>query len=73
MPYHSLLDSYSAWHPSPYDFEGMLRLFLYHKITGMSYRQLEQYPELTAAVDLDKTPVESVLSRTWRNRFDDSV
>lgn len=71
--FDTLDDSYPGWHPAPYSFDGMIRLFLYHEITGASYRQLETYPELATAVGLNKTPGESVLSRTWRNRFTDGV
>jgi hypothetical protein len=48
-------------------------LFLYREITGQSYRTLAQYPELAEAFGLDAIPDESVLSRTWRKRFDDRV
>jgi len=71
--FDTLTDSYPDWHPAPYSFDGMIRLFLYHEITGASYRQLETYPELATAIGLTKTPDESVLSRTWRNRFTDGV
>ena len=71
--FDTLEDSYPDWHPAPYSFDGMIRLFLYQEITGTSYRQLETYPELAAAIGLEKTPDESVLSRTWRNRFTDGV
>jgi hypothetical protein len=71
--FDTLTDSYPDWHPAPYSFDGMIRLFLYQEITGASYRQLETYPELATAVGLEKTPGESVLSRTWRNRFTDAV
>ncbi|WP_435065351.1 transposase [Halobaculum sp. EA56] len=68
-----LKDKYSEWHPAPDSFEGMLRLFIYRKITGDSYRTLETYQELAEPFGLDHVPDESVLSRTWRNRFDDGV
>ena len=71
--FDTLTDSYPDWHPAPYSFDGMIRLFLYHEFTGASYRQLETYPELATAIGLTKTPDESVLSRTWRNRFTDGV
>lgn len=68
-----LEDSYPHWHPSPDSFLGMLRLFIYREITGDSYRSLETCPELAVPFGLDHIPDESVLSRTWRNRFDDGV
>ncbi|MFY4814918.1 transposase [Haloarcula sp. AONF1] len=52
---------------------GMLRLFLYREITGQSYRTLAQYPEIANVFGLERVPDESVLSRAWRNRFDDAV
>lgn len=72
-PFDKLNDSYPDWHPAPYSFHGMLRLFLYREITGQSYRSLAQYPEISDTFSLERVPDESVLSRTWRNRFDDAV
>jgi hypothetical protein len=71
--FDTLEDGYPDWHPAPYSFSGVLRLFLYREITGQSYRTLTQYPELAEAFGLDTIPDESVLSRTWRKRFDDRV
>ncbi|ELZ89511.1 putative transposase (TCE33) [Haloferax elongans ATCC BAA-1513] len=68
-----LEDGYPEWHPAPDSFRGMLRLFIYREITGESYRTLETLQELAEAFGLEHVPDESVLSRTWRNRFDDSV
>ncbi|QCJ46401.1 transposase [Haloprofundus sp. MHR1] len=65
-----LKDGYPEWHPAPYPFEGMLKLFFYREITGCSYRELTQYQELASAFGLRRIPDESVLSRTWRKRFD---
>ncbi|WEL27444.1 transposase [Haloferax volcanii] len=72
VPVETLTDRYPDWHPAPYSFPGMVRLFLYREITGESYRTLAQYPELADAFGLKRIPVESVLSRTWRHRFDDA-
>ncbi|WP_158055709.1 transposase [Halorussus halophilus] len=69
----TLDDSYPEWHPAPDSFLGMIRLFIYREITGDSYRTLAQYQELADAFGLDHVPDESVLSRTWRNRFDGDV
>jgi hypothetical protein len=33
----TLEDAYPAWHPALYDFEGMLRILMYHEITDESY------------------------------------
>ena len=68
-----LEDGYPVWHPAPDLFQGMLRLFIYREITGDSYRTLETYQELAEPFGLDHVPDESVLSRTWRKRFDDGV
>lgn len=51
----------------------MLKLFLYRKVTGLSYRALSRRQELAGAFGLDRIPDESVLSRTWRKRFDESI
>jgi len=72
-PFDLLDDGYPEWHPAPHSFEGMLRLFLYRELTGESYRALTRYPELADAFELEKIPDGSVLSRTWRNRFDDAI
>lgn len=66
-------DGYPKWHPAPHSFLGMVRLVIYREITGDSYRALARYQELAESFDLEHTPDESVLSRTWRNRFDDGV
>jgi len=68
-----LEDGYPDWHPAPDSFRGMIRLFIYREITGDSYRTLETYQELAEPLGLDHAPDESVLSRTWRERFDDGV
>ncbi|TKX59799.1 transposase [Halorubrum sp. ASP1] len=68
-----LQDGYPDWHPASDSFQGMLRLFMYREITGDSYRTLETHQELAEPFGLDHVPDESVLSRTWRNRFDDGV
>jgi len=68
-----LEDGYPEWHPAPDSLRGMLRLFIYREITGDSYRTLETYQELAEPFGLDHVPDESVLSRSWRNRFDDGV
>lgn len=66
-------DSYPEWHPAPDSFLGMVRLLIYRKITGESYRALARYQELAEPFGLGHILDESVLSRTWRNRFDDGV
>ncbi|SHH50328.1 transposase [Halobaculum gomorrense] len=68
-----LEDGYPDWHPAPESFEGMLQLFIYREIPGDSYRTLETYQEIAEPFGLDHIPDESVLSRTWRTRFDDGV
>lgn len=73
MRTETLDDAYPNWHPAPDSFRGMLRLFIYREITGDSYRTIAQYQELADAFGLEHIPDESVLSRTWRNRFDDAV
>ena len=72
-PFDLLDDGYPEWHPAPHSFAGMVRLFLYREITGESYRELTRYPELASVFSLKKIPDESVLSRTWRNRFDEAT
>jgi len=68
-----LADAYPEWHPASHSFLGMVRLLIYREITSDSYRALARYQELAEVFDLDHIPDESVLSRTWRKRFDDGV
>lgn len=72
-PFDGLSDGYPEWHPAPYSFRGMLKLFYYREITGESYRSLTRQQELADVFGLERIPDESVLSRTWRNRFEDDV
>ncbi len=51
----------------------MVRLLIYREATGTSYRALARSQELAEPLDLEHIPDESVLSRTWRKRFDDGV
>mgnify|MGYP000014703099 FL=1 len=69
----TLEDGYPEWHPASYPFHGMLKLFVYLEVTGDSYRSLTRHPELADVFGLDQIPNESVISRTWRNRFNDDV
>ncbi|ODR80085.1 transposase [Haladaptatus sp. W1] len=69
----TLKDGYPEWHPAPYSFHGMLKLFLYREVTGDSYRTLTRHPELADVFGLKRIPDESVISRTWHNRFDNDV
>lgn len=66
-------DGYPEWHPAPHSFLGMIRLLVYREISGDSYRALTRYQELAEPFGLNHVPDESVLSRTWRKRFDDGV
>ncbi|KTG10658.1 transposase [Haloprofundus marisrubri] len=66
-------DSYPEWHPAPHSFLGMVRLLIYREATGTSYRALARFQELAEPLGLKHIPDESVLSRTWRKRFDDGV
>jgi hypothetical protein len=68
-----LNDGYPEWHPAPHPFLGMVRLLIYREATGESYRALARYQELAEPLDLEHIPDESVLSRTWRKRFDEGV
>ncbi|WP_227378029.1 transposase [Haladaptatus halobius] len=69
----TLEDGYPKWHPASYSFHGMHKLFVYLEVTGDSYRSLTRHPELADVFGLSRIPDESVLSRAWRNRFDDDV
>jgi hypothetical protein len=49
----TLKDGYPEWHPTPYSFHGMLKLFIYLEVTGDSYRSLTRHPELADVFGLD--------------------
>lgn len=51
----------------------MLKFFYYREITGLSYRDLAKFPELADVFGLNRILGESVLSRTWRDRFNEVV
>lgn len=51
----------------------MLELFLCRGVTGLSRRYLTECQELAEAFGLDRVPDESILSRTWRKRFNEGV
>lgn len=63
-PFDTLGDRYPDWHPTPYSFQGMVRLVLYREVTGEGYHQLTQCLELADSFGLKRMPDESVLSRT---------
>ncbi len=67
-----LNDGYPEWHPASYPFRGILKFF-YLEVTGDSYRSLTRHPELADVFEVERIPDESVLSRTWHNRFDDDI
>lgn len=69
----TLEDPYPDWHPASYPFEEILRLFLYRELTGKSYESISESSELAAELGLDSMPDPSVLSRTWRDRFDEAT
>ncbi|MFC6722962.1 transposase [Halobium palmae] len=71
--FERLEDEYPDWHPTSYSFEGLLKLFVYRETTGCSYRSFSRYPELRESFGLDKMPGESVLSRSWSNRFNETT
>lgn len=69
----TLEDGYPACHPASYSFHGRLKVFIYLEVSGDSYRSLTRHPELADVFGLNRVTDESVLSRMWRNRFDDDV
>lgn len=56
----TLDDSYPEWHPEPYPFHGVLKLFLYRETTGDSYQGLTRHPELAAVFGLERILDEEV-------------
>lgn len=72
-PFERLDDDYPDWHPAPYKFDGILKLFLYRETTGWSYRDIIRRSHLIDVFDLDEIPTESAMSRAWRSRLDNSA
>jgi len=66
-------DGYPEWHPTPYPFHGMLKLFLYLEVTGDRYQSLVRHSELVGVFRIGRIPDKSNFLETWRNRFDDDV
>ncbi|WP_083909389.1 transposase [Natronococcus amylolyticus] len=56
-----------------YDFEGMVRIFLYKEVRGLSQREtarhLEQWPHILMKFGLDRSPRQATLSHTRKKRF----
>lgn len=71
------LDEYPEWHPASYDFGSVVQALLYKKLTNRNYeelaRDLQRWPEVSAAVGLESVPDASTFSRTWRNRFPEEL
>jgi hypothetical protein len=66
-----LEDGYPEWHPAPDSFRGSFGCSFIRR--SRSYRTLETYQKLAELLGLDHVLDESVLSLTWRKRFDDGV
>lgn len=73
LPIQNLSDQYSQVPSHGYEFDGMLRVFLYKHIGGFSdselARRLAQWPYLRLRFGLERGPTQQTLSYTWRNRF----
>ena len=77
VPSYLFDDGYPDWHPWPYSFEGIIRAFLFMRVTGRNYedmhRDLRQRPILAHYFGLEQPPDRSVYSRAWRKRFNDDL
>lgn len=70
-------DEYPDWHPASYDFGPIVQALLYKELTNRNYeevaRDLQRWPEVSAAIGLNSVPDASTFSRTWRNRFPEQL
>lgn len=56
-PSERLDDGYPDWHPAPYAFDGVLKLFLYRETTGWSYRKIARHSHLsTCSISTSSRP-----------------
>ena len=66
LPTHLLADGHDHKTNSPFHFEGMLKLAIYRRVTGMSQEalsgQLENWPYLQQRFGLDGAPAMSIVS-----------
>jgi hypothetical protein len=75
IPTEDLRDAYGikGEADATFDFEPMLRLFLYKEVAGFSQKELaervEQWPYLRTRLNLDRAPTQQTISHTKRNRF----
>jgi len=75
IPADELPDDYDEKDKSEYsfDFESMVRVFLFKEICNFSQKQLaerlETWPHIQSRFDLDRAPTQAALSHTERNRF----
>src|SRR6056297_2330485 len=73
LPLEDLEDHYQPVPSHGFDFEAILRVFLYKHITDSSDRELAQrftqWVFLPQRFDLDRTPRQQTLSYTRRNRL----
>jgi IS4 transposase len=75
LPTHLLADGHDHQTNTPFDFEGMLKLAIHTRVTGMSQEaisdQLENWPYLQQRFGLDGAPSQETISYTKRHRFED--
>lgn len=77
LPIDQLVDGYSTLPSHSFDFDAILRVFLYKHIADYSdselSRRLENWPYLRQRFGLDRPPRQQTLSYTWRRRFDQDL
>ncbi|WP_254278628.1 hypothetical protein [Haloarcula marina] len=73
LPLNELQDEYNITSSKTFDFEGMLRLYLYKEVAGMDQSEVtdkvKKWPYLRMYFGLDRAPTQQALSYTERKRF----
>jgi IS4 transposase len=73
FPTEELHDEYSITSSKTFDFEPMLRVYLYRQITGYSQSEvadrLQKWPYLKQHFNLSRVPTQQAISYTERKRF----
>ena len=73
LPLDELHDEYTITSSKTFEFDPMLRLFLYREVTGYSQKELadrmQKWPYLQQHFGFDRAPTQQALSYTERKRF----
>lgn len=73
LPFEEVHDAYNITTSDAFEFESMVRLYLYKEVAELSQKQLseriETWPYLQLRFGFDRPPIQQAISYTIRNRF----